>query len=387
MSRIYLDHAATTPVAPEVVEAMLPYLSGTFGNTSSIHSFGQEARGAVEKAREHIASFIGARPEEIVFTGSGTESDNFVIKGAAHALKDKGNHIITSAVEHHAVLETCRFLEGQGFSVTYLPVDEYGLVSPDDVERAITDKTILISVMHANNEIGTIEPVAEIGAIARSRGIYFHTDAVQTFGHIPLNVGEMNVDFLSASAHKLYGPKGVGIAYIRKGTRITPLLHGGDQEKRLRASTLNVPGIIGFGRAVEIAKSEMDSEMQRLTSLRDRLISTLLSSIGNSRLNGHPVKRLPNNANISIAFAEGEGMLLSLDMEGIAVSTGSACTSSSLEPSHVLTAIGLSHELAHGSLRFTLGRTTTSAEIDRLIEVLPGIVERLRDTSPLGRKG
>ncbi|HQI00602.1 MAG TPA: cysteine desulfurase NifS [Deltaproteobacteria bacterium] len=387
MSRIYLDHAATTPVAPEVVEAMLPYLSGAFGNTSSIHSFGQEARGAVEKAREHIASFIGARPEEIVFTGSGTESDNFVIKGAAHALKDKGNHIITSAVEHHAVLETCRFLEEQNFRVTYLPVDEYGLVDPNDVEKAVTDKTILISVMHANNEIGTIEPIAEIGAIARSRGIYFHTDAVQTFGHIPVDVGEMNVDFLSASAHKLCGPKGVGMAYIRRGTRMTPLLHGGDQEKRLRASTLNVPGIIGFGRAVEIAKSEMDSEMQRLTSLRDRLISTLLSSIGNSRLNGHPVKRLPNNANISIAFAEGEGMLLSLDMEGIAVSTGSACTSSSLEPSHVLTAIGLSHELAHGSLRFTLGRTTTSAEIDRLIEVLPGIVERLRDTSPLGRKG
>jgi cysteine desulfurase len=387
VSRIYLDHAATTPVAPEVVEAMLPYLSGAFGNTSSIHSFGQEARGAVEKAREHIASFIGARPEEIVFTGSGTESDNFVIKGAAHALKDKGNHIITSAVEHHAVLETCRFLEEQNFRVTYLPVDEYGLVDPNDVEKAVTDKTILISVMHANNEIGTIEPIAEIGAIARSRGIYFHTDAVQTFGHIPVDVGEMNVDFLSASAHKLCGPKGVGMAYIRRGTRMTPLLHGGDQEKRLRASTLNVPGIIGFGRAVEIAKSEMDSEMQRLTSLRDRLISTLLSSIGNSRLNGHPVKRLPNNANISIAFAEGEGMLLSLDMEGIAVSTGSACTSSSLEPSHVLTAIGLSHELAHGSLRFTLGRTTTSAEIDRLIEVLPGIVERLRDTSPLGRKG
>ena len=362
---------------------MLPYMTQSYGNASSLHSFGQEARGAIENSRDHAASIIGAKPEEIVFTSGGTESDNFVLKGVALARKDKGNHIITSAIEHHAVLETCKFLETQGFSVTYLGVDEYGLVYPDDVKKAVTDKTILISIMHANNEIGTIEPIADIGTIARDHGIYFHTDAVQTFGHYPIDVDALNVDLLSASGHKLYGPKGVGMLYIRKGTRIAPLLHGGDQERRHRASTLNVPGIVGFGKAVELAKGEMEAESARQSALRDYLIENLLSSIEDSRLNGHPDKRLPNNANISIAYVEGEAMLLTLDMEGIAVSTGSACTSSSLEPSHVLAAMGLPIELAHGSFRLTLGRNTTNHEIERVIEVLPAIVRKLRAISPL----
>lgn len=384
---IYLDHAATTPVAPEVIQAMLPYLEGAYGNASSLHSFGQEAKAAVEAARTRIASFMGARPEEIVFTSGGTESDNFIIKGIALSRRDRGNHLITSSIEHHAVLETCDFLRKQGVSVTLLPVDSNGLVDPDDVRKAITDKTILISIMHGNNEIGTIEPIAEIGSIAREHGVAFHTDAVQTFGHIPIDVNELKVDFLSASAHKLHGPKGVGLAYIRKGMKITPLLHGGDQEKRRRASTLNVPGIVGFGRAVELADASIHAESSRQSALRDRLIEGLLSSIGDTRLNGHPVRRLPNNANLSFAFVEGEGLLLSLDMEGIAVSTGSACTSSSLEPSHVLKAIGVPVELAHGSLRFTLGRDTTREDIDRVLQVMPGIVHRLRAMSPLVRKG
>jgi cysteine desulfurase len=386
MDRIYLDHAATTPVAPEVAQAMLAYMTQNYGNASSLHSFGQEAKGAVEKARDQAASIIGAKPEEIVFTSGGTESDNFVLKGVALARKDKGNHIITSAIEHHAVLETCKFLETQGFSVTYLGVDEYGLVNPDDVKKAVTDKTILISIMHANNEIGTIEPIADIGTIARDHGIYFHADAVQTFGHYPIDVDALNVDLLSASGHKLYGPKGVGMLYIRKGTRIAPLLHGGDQERRRRASTLNVPGIVGFGRAVELAKGEMKEESARQSVLRDLLIEGLLSSIKDSRLNGHPAMRLPGNANISVAYVEGEAMLLTLDMEGIAVSTGSACTSSSLEPSHVLVAISLPIELAHGSLRLTLGRNTTNHEIERVNEVLPAIVKKLRAISPLYRR-
>jgi cysteine desulfurase len=386
MEKIYLDHAATTPVAPEVLQAMLPFMSQVYGNASSLHSFGQDAKGAVEKARNQIASFINARPEEIVFTSGGTESDNFAIKGLASARRDAGNHIITSAIEHHAVIESCKYLESQGFHVTYLKVDRYGLVDPDDVKKSITGKTILISVMHANNEIGTIEPIAEIGVLARENGIPFHTDAVQTFGHIPVNVEDLNIDLLSASAHKLSGPKGVGLMYIRKGTRISPLLHGGDQERRLRASTLNVSGIVGFGTAVELARSEMAAESARQAQLRDHLIDGLLSIIESSRLNGHPVKRLPNNADISIEHMEGEALLLSLDMQGIAVSTGSACTSTSMEPSHVLSAIGLPHELAHGSLRFTLGRTTTSGEIDHVTETLPRIVTKLRAISPSYRK-
>jgi cysteine desulfurase len=385
MDKIYLDNAATTPVAPEVVQAMLPFMSQVYGNASSIHSFGQEAKAAVERARDKVATLINAKPEEIVFTSGGTESDNWVIKGVAFARKDKGNHIITSAIEHHAVLETCAFLETQGFKVTLLGVDKYGLVDPDDVKKAITGKTILISIMHANNEIGTMEPIAEIGAIARGHGIYYHTDAVQTFGHCPIDVDELNVDLLSASAHKFSGPKGIGLLYIRKGTRIAPYLHGGDQERSRRASTLNVPGIVGLGRAVEIAQKEMESESLRQTALRDCLIDGLVSSIEESNLNGHPLKRLPNNANISIAYVEGEAMLLTLDMEGIGVSTGSACTSSSLEPSHVLAAIGLPVELAHGSLRFSLGRNSTRQEIERVLAVLPVIVKKLRAISPLYR--
>lgn len=387
MKRIYLDHAATTPTAPEVAQAMLPYLSGVYGNASSLHSFGLEARTAVEEARARIASFMGAKPEEIVFTSGGTESDNFIIKGFALSRRNKGNHIITSSIEHHAVLETCKFLQGQGFSVTYLPVDENGLVNPDDVKKAITAETILISVMHGNNEIGTIEPIAEIGAVAREHGVAFHSDAVQTFGHIPIDVNDLQVDFLSVSAHKLYGPKGIGLAYVRNGMKIIPLLHGGDQERRRRASTLNIPGIVGFGRAVELAGSDMRAELSRQSVLRDRLASGLLSAVEDSRLNGHPIRRLPNNVNISFAFVEGEGLLLNLDMEGIAVSTGSACTSSSLEPSHVLAAIGLPVELAHGSLRFSLGRDTTQQDIERVLQVMPGIVYRLRAMSPLARKG
>ncbi|PKN36037.1 MAG: cysteine desulfurase NifS [Deltaproteobacteria bacterium HGW-Deltaproteobacteria-19] len=387
MKRIYMDHAATTPVDPEVVAAMLPFFTENYGNASSMHAFGQEARQAIEQARESIALLIGAKPDEIIFTSGGTESDNFAVKGIAYARKDKGNHIITSAVEHHAVLEPCHFLEKNGFQVTVLPVDETGLVDPVDVKKAITDKTTLISIMHANNEIGTIEPVREIGAIARECGIAFHTDAVQTFGRIPVNVADLNVDLLSASGHKLYGPKGVGILYIRKGTRIVPFMHGGEQEKNRRASTYNVPGIVGMGKAAELAGEHMEREAARLTSLRDRMIRGILDGIDHSRLNGHPVLRLPNNVNVSLEYVEGESMLLSLDMEGIACSTGSACSSQSLEPSHVLRAIGLPHEIAHGSLRFSMGRVTSDDDVDTVLTVLPRIVDRLRAMSPLyGKK-
>ncbi|HEY5497581.1 MAG TPA: aminotransferase class V-fold PLP-dependent enzyme, partial [Syntrophales bacterium] len=343
----------------------------------------QETKGAVEEARERIAAFLGAAPGEIVFTSGGTESNNMAVKGVAYARRGKGNHIITSRIEHHAVLEPCHFLEKEGFEVTILPVDGDGLVDPDDVRRAITDKTILISIMHANNEIGTIQPIAEIGRLARERGIYFHTDAVQTLGHLPFSVNELNVDLLSASAHKLYGPKGVGLLYVRKGTRLTPFMHGGEQENRRRASTHNVPGIVGFGKAVEMAQSSVEKEVRDLTAFRDKLIRGFQEEMDQVKLNGHPTQRLPNNVNISVAHVEGEGMLLSLDMMGIACSTGSACSSSSLEPSHVLMAIGLPHELAHGSLRFTLGRPTTAADVDRLLEVLPPIVAKLRAMSPL----
>ena len=347
MRRIYLDYSATTPTHPEVVKAMLPYFTDVFGNPSSIHSYGQEAKGAIEEARVKVADFIGARDEEIIFTSGGTEADNFALKGVAFANESKGNHIITSSIEHHVVIEICKFLERRGFRVTYLPVDEYGLVDPGDVKKAITDKTILISVMQANNEMGTIEPIAEIGKIARDAGIYFHTDAVQTVGHIPVDVNELEVDLLAMSAHKLYGPKGVGALYIRKGTKLIPFMHGGDQERRRRASTENVPGIVGLGKATELAQQEMCKEAERLTYLRDQLIKGLLERIDHTCLNGHPLKRLPNNANVSVDFVEGESMLLNLDLEGICVSTGSACSSSSLEPSHVLLALGLSPEQAH----------------------------------------
>jgi len=383
MKRIYLDYAATTPTHPEVVKAMLPYFTDAFGNPSSIHFHGQEAKGAIEEARVKVANLINARDEEIVFTSGGTEADNFALKGVAFANEDKGNHIITSSIEHHAVIEPCKLLERRGFSVTYLPVDEYGLVEPDEVRRAITDKTIIISVMHANNEVGTIERIAEIGKIAKEAGIYFHTDAVQMVGHIPVDVNELGVDLLSMSAHKLYGPKGVGALYIRKGTKLVAFMHGGEQERRRRASTENLPGVVGFGKAVELAGQEMSEEEKRLTYLRDQLVKGLMERIDHTRLNGHPTMRLPSNVNVSVDYVEGESMVLNLDLEGICASTGSACSSSSLEPSHVLLAMGLSHEQAHGSLRFTLGKWTTEEEIRRALEVLPRIVAKLRAMSPL----
>jgi cysteine desulfurase len=387
MKSIYLDHAATTPADPEVVKAMLPYFSEIFGNPSSLHSFGQEAKRAVEEARDRIASFINASPDEIVFTSGGTESDNFALKGMAFAGKDKGNHIITTLVEHHAVIESCRYLEKQGFRVTYLPVDAFGVVDPQMVKKAITDETILISIMHANNEIGSIQPIAEIGAIAGEKMIPFHTDAVQTFGHLPIDVEEMKVDMLSASAHKIYGPKGVGILYLRKGTKIHPFMHGGEQERGRRASTHNVTGIVGFGKAVELAARYQTEEMAKETKLRDKFIRGVLSGIEHTSLNGHSSKRLPNNVNICVEYIEGEAMILNLDMMGIACSSGSACSSTSMEPSHVLAAIGLPPESAHGALRFSLGRSTTEEDIDRVLEVLPGIVEKLRSISPLYNKG
>ncbi len=383
MKRIYLDYAATTPTHPEVIKAMTPYFSESFGNPSSIHSYGQEAKDAVERARSKVATLIGAKIDEIVFTGSGTEADNLAIKGVAWSRQAKGNHIITSSIEHHAVLETCKFLEKQGFSITHLSVDGYGIVDPNDVKEAITKKTILISVMHANNECGTIEPVAEIGKIAREAEIYFHTDAVQTVGHIPLDVNKLNVDLLSISAHKLCGPKGVGALYIRKGTKISSFMHGGSQERGRRASTENVPGIVGFGKAVEIAQQEMPEEAQRLTALRDRLIKSILEGIEYTQLNGHPVKRLPNNANVSINYIEGESILLNLDLDGICASTGSACSSEDLAPSHVLMAMGLPHLQAHSSVRFSLGKWTTEEDINKVLDILPGIVFKLRAMSPL----
>jgi len=383
MKKIYLDYAATTPVHPDVLKVMLPFFTEGFGNPSSIHTCGQEAKVAVEAARASVASLIGAGDEEICFTGGGTEADNFALEGVAFANEKKGSHIITTAIEHHAVLETCKLLEKRGFNVTYLPVDKYGMVDPADVRKAITPKTILISVMHANNEVGTVQPLAEIGNIAREAGVYFHTDAVQTTGHIPVDVNELGVDLLSMSAHKLYGPTGIGALYIRKGTRIAPFMHGGGQERGRRAGTENVPGIVGLGKAAEIARREMDAEAVRLTGLRDKFIAELQKRIDNIHLNGHPVKRLPNNVNISVSFVEGEAMLLNLDMQGICASTGSACSSGNLEPSHVLLATGCSHIQAHGSLRFTLGKWTTEEELKKVLDVLPPIVKKLRAISPL----
>jgi cysteine desulfurase len=383
MKRIYLDYAATTPTHPEVVEAMLPYWGQIFGNPSSLHCHGQEAKAAMEEAREKIAAFIGAQGEEIVFTSGGTEANNFALKGIAYANESKGNHIITTAIEHHSLIEPCEFLARRGFEVTCLPVDGYGSVDPGEVEKAITDKTIMVSVMHANNEVGTIEPIREIAEIAHSRGIYFHTDAVQTVGHIPIDVNELGVDLLTISAHKLYGPKGVGALYVRGGTRITSFIHGGGQERTRRAGTENIPGIVGFGKAMEIAGAGMAEETKRLLPLRDKLIKGLFERIDNIRLNGHPTQRLPNNVNVSIDFVEGESMLISLDLEGVAASSGSACSSGSAKPSHVLLALGLPPEQAFGSLRFTLGRETVEEDIDRVLEILPQIVVRLRSMSPL----
>ncbi|MDI6758858.1 MAG: cysteine desulfurase NifS [Candidatus Omnitrophota bacterium] len=383
MERIYLDYAATTPCDPEVLKAMEPYFFEKFGNASSIYSFGQEARKAIEDAREFTASFLGARPEEIVFTSGGTESNNFCLEGVSSALEKKGNHIISTAIEHHSISEPLVSLEKKGIKITLVGVDKYGLIDPEDIKKSLTDKTILISVMHANNEIGTIQPIAEIGKIAREKGVYFHTDAVQATGHIPINVNELNVDFLSLSAHKFYGPKGVGALYIRKGSRLARFLHGGDQERGLRASTYNTPGIVGLGKALELCRDKMGEQASFEIGLRDKLIKELPNKITEVYLNGHPVKRLPNNVNFSIKYIEGESILLNLDLLGIACSTGSACTSSSLEPSHVLLATGLSHEIAHGSLRITLGRWTKERDIDYFLEHLPKIVQKLRSMSPL----
>ncbi len=383
MKRIYFDNAATTPVDPEVVRAMLPYFSEIFGNPASLHYFGRQANNAIESARLAAADFIGAKPEEIIFTSGGTESDNFALKGVAYANSSKGKHIITSNIEHHAILESCEFLESRGFKVTCLPVEPNGILNPDEVRKAINRETILISVMHANNEIGSIQQIKEIGQIAKENNIYFHTDAVQSLGHIPINVDELNIDLLSASAHKIYGPKGVGLLYIRKGTKIQAFLNGGSQEKKLRASTHNVPGIVGFGKAIELASKNISRETIELTNLRDRLINGVIASIDNVELNGDSIARLPNNVNFSIKFVEGEGMVLGLDLEGIAVSSGSACTSGSLEPSHVLRAIGRTADLAHGSVRFSFGKFNTEEEVDYALEKFIKIVSRLRKMSPL----
>jgi cysteine desulfurase len=397
MNRTYLDYAATTPVHPDVLAAMQPYFSEKYGNPSSIHSFGQETKAAIEKARGQVASLLGALPEEIVFTSGGTESDNMALHGILYANEDKGNHIVTTTIEHHAILEPCHWLEKHGFNVTCVPVDEFGVVSPstllgtssESIIKAMTNKTILVSVMHANNEIGTIEPIGEIAKAVKVRsnelGVrsYVHTDAVQTVGHLPINVNDLGVDLLSLSAHKLYGPKGVGVLYIRKGTRIQPFIRGGGQERNRRASTENVPGIVGLGEACVIAQREMLASEARVKQLRDRLLAGLMNNITDIKLNGHPTQRLNNNINVSIKYVEGESMLLNLDFEGIAASTGSACSSGTLDPSHVLLAIGLPHEMAHGSVRFTLGHWTTEAEIDHVLNVFPKIVEKLRAMSPL----
>ena len=380
---VYMDHAATTFMKPEVVAAMAPYLSEYFGNPSSLYRFSREPREGVEAARRQVAVAIGATPQEIFFTAGGTEADNWAIKGVALANRARGNHIVTSTIEHHAVLHTCEWLEKQGFSVTYLPVDGFGRVDPGDVEAAITDATILVSVMTANNEIGTVQPVAEIGRVAHDHGVPFHTDAVQAIGAVPIDVGVMNVDLLSLSGHKFYGPKGTGALYIRRGTRIETLIHGGGQEQRRRAGTENVPGIVGLGRAIELATADIAGHNRRIAAMRDRLVRGVLDAIPDARLNGHPTERLANNANFSFRYVEGESILLLLDGRGIAASTGSACSSGSLDPSHVLLAIGLSHEEAHGSLRLTLGDANTEDDVDYILEVLPEVIGRLRDISPL----
>ena len=381
---IYMDNAATTATRPEVLEAMLPYFTEHYGNPSSIHSVGRDARRAVENARKQVAAALGCEPREVYFTAGGSESDNWAIRCAAKVTEGKGKHIITSAIEHHAVLHTCAYMEKQGYRVTYLPVDEDGLVSVEDVKNAICDDTVLITIMTANNEIGTIQPIAEIGKLAREKGILFHTDAVQAVGAIPVNVNDMNVDMLSLSGHKFHAPKGIGALYIRKGTKISNLIFGGAQERGLRAGTENLPGIVGLGKAIELAVSELPEYGPRVTRLRDKLIDGILAEIPNVRLNGHRTKRLPANVNVSVRYIEGESLLMRLDLAGVEASSGSACTSGSLDPSHVLLAIGLPHEIAHGSLRLSLGNDTTEADVDYVLKELPGIVEKLRAMSALG---
>ncbi|MBO5153490.1 MAG: cysteine desulfurase NifS [Eubacterium sp.] len=383
MKYIYLDNAATTRVAPEVLEAMTPYFTEYYGNPSSIYSFAGKSKDAMEEARAKIAGILGAKPEEIYFTGGGSESDNWALKATAEAYANKGKHIITSTIEHHAILHTCEYLEKHGYEVTYVGVDENGIIRLDELEQAIRPDTILISVMAANNEIGSIQPLKEIGEIARKHGVFFHTDAVQAFAHIPLNVDEMNIDMLSASGHKINGPKGIGIMYIRKGVKIGSFIHGGAQERKRRAGTHNVPGIIGMAKAAEIADANMEERMAYECKLRDHLIERVLAEIPYSRLNGDRTKRLPNNANFCFRFIEGESMLIKLDQKGICGSSGSACTSGSLDPSHVLLAIGLPHEIAHGSLRLTISQETTMDDIDYTVDELKKIIEQLRSMSPL----
>ncbi|AHF07451.1 cysteine desulfurase NifS [Desulfitobacterium metallireducens] len=384
MRRVYLDHSATTPVDPEVAQLMMTYYTEKYGNPSSVHSFGQEAKEGLEIAREQVAALIGAQENEITFTSGGTEADNLAVLGTADAQRKNGKHIITSAIEHHAVLETCEYLEKSGFELTVIPVDEEGLVDPEAVAHAIRPDTILISIMHANNEVGTIQPIAEIGKIAKEKGVTFHVDAVQSLGKIPIDVKAMNVDLLTMSSHKIYGPKGVGALYIRKGVKLSPRVYGGGQEKKRRSGTENLPGIVGFGKACELAGKRMEEEEKQLKVLRDRLMDGILEKIDYVKVNGpRGDKRLPNNVNVSVQYVEGESLLLSLDMMGIAASSGSACTSGSLDPSHVLLAMGLKHEIAHGSLRFSLGRQNTEEDIDYVLEQLPKIVERLRMMSPL----
>ncbi len=379
--RVYLDHNASTPVHPDVVQEMLPYFGERFGNPSSVHQFGREARDGMDTARERIARFLGAGPEEIVFTSGGTESDNLAVKGVA-AVKGRG-HIVTSRIEHHAVLRTGQALERQGFAVTYLPVDEYGLVDPDDVKRALRADTILVSVMHANSEVGTIQPVGEIGRLARERGIPFHVDAVQTFGKVPLDVDALAIDLLSFSSHKIYGPKGMAGLYIRKGTRMASIQHGGEHERRRRAGTENVPAVVGFGKAVEIRPRDMGVEAERLTVLRDRLVDGVRDRVADVKLNGHPTLRLPGTANLSFRHVESESIVLGLDLKGIGVSAGSACTSGNVEPSYVLVAMGVPLDWAMGAVRCSLGRGTTAEDIEYVIESVEPLVEKLRAASPL----
>jgi len=381
--RIYVDHSATTPMRKEVLDSMLPYLQGGFGNPSSVYKEGRDAKKAINAAREQVANAIGAEIGEIFFTGSGSEADNWAIKGVAYALKEKGNHIITSSVEHHAVLHTLKALEKEGFEVTYLPVDEYGMVSAKDVEAAITNKTILITIMAANNEIGTIMPVKEIGAVAKKNNVLFHTDAVQAIGMMEIDVKEMNIDLLSLTAHKFYGPKGAGALYIRKGVKLKRFIEGGAQEANRRAGTENVAGIVGLGAAIELATKDIEGHTKKLRELRDEYIKLVLEKIPYTRLNGHPTIRMASNANISFDFIEGESLLLMLDMKGISASSGSACTSGSLDPSHVLLAIGLKHETAHGSLRVTFGDSNTMEDVHKIVDALVEIVEKLRAMSPL----
>lgn len=381
--KVYMDNAATTKLSPDVLNTMMPYLTDIYGNASSVHAFGREAREGVEHARNQVAAAINASPDEIFFTAGGTESDNMAIKGVAHKYAKKGKHIITTAIEHHAVLHTCEALEKEGYEVTYLPVDEDGLISVEQVRAAMRDDTLLVTVMFANNEVGTIEPIAEIGALCRERNVLFHTDAVQAVCHIPIDVRAMNIDLMSISAHKFHGPKGIGALYCRKGIVLEPVIVGGAQERKRRAGTENVAGIVGLGAAIERAHKNMSADMARVSALRDKLISGILKNIPHVKLNGHPTQRLPQNVNFSIRYIEGESILLMLDINGIAASSGSACTSGSLDPSHVLLAMGIPHEIAHGSLRLTLSDMTTDEEVDYVLETLTKTVKRLRDMSPL----